>query len=57
MNRTSRVRFSRTRFLIPHLLLFPLVAFPFAGAVDKVVLPDSMQSVNFGWCGDLTGKT
>jgi hypothetical protein len=45
---------SRTRFLIPHCLLFPLFAFPFAGAVDKIVLPEGMQQVNFGYC-DLTG--
>ena len=40
-------RCSRSLFLIRHFILFPLFAFPFAGAVDKIVLPDGMQSVNF----------
>ena len=35
---------------MPHLILFPLFAFPFAGAVDKLVLPEGMQSVNFKYC-------
>ena len=43
------------RFLIPHFILFPLFALPFAGAVDKIVLPDGMQSVNFVSCHGLTG--
>ena len=46
---------SRTRFLIPHFILFLLFAFPSAGAVDKVELPDGMQSVNFAGCEGLTG--
>ena len=47
----------RTRFLIPHFILFPLFAFPPSGAVDKIVLPDGMQSVNFEHCRGLTGTT
>ena len=47
---------SRTLFLIPHFLLFPLfVAFPSAGAVDKIVFPEGMQSVTFQSCKGLTG--
>jgi hypothetical protein len=46
---------SRTRLLIPHFILFPLFAFPSAGAVDKIVLPEGMQSVNFYGCKSLTG--
>ena len=46
---------SRTRFLIPHLLLFRLFAFPPAGDVDEIVLPEGMQSVNFNFCWHLTG--
>ena len=46
---------SRTRFLIHHFLLFPLFAFPSAGAVDKMVFPEGMQSVNFDLCDGLTG--
>ena len=46
---------SRTRFLIPHFILFPLFAFPSAGAVDKIVLPEGMQSVNFQYCRGITG--
>jgi hypothetical protein len=46
---------SRRRFLLPHFILFPLFAFPFAGAVDKIVLPEGMQSVNFQECFRLTG--
>ena len=34
---------------------YPLFAFPFAGAVDKIVLPEGMQSVNFRGCTSLTG--
>ena len=44
-----------TRFLIPHFLLFSLFAFTSAGAVDKIVFPEGMQSVNFGYCYGLTG--
>jgi hypothetical protein len=44
---------SRTRFLIPHLILFPLFAFPPAGAVDKIVLPEGMQEVNFSMCSGI----
>jgi hypothetical protein len=46
---------SRTRFLIPHVILFPPFAFPPAGAVDKIVLPEGMQSVDFGCCFGLAG--
>ena len=50
---------SRKRFLLPHFLLssmlFLLFAFPSAGAVDKLVLPDGMQSVDFRYCKGLTG--
>ena len=46
---------SRTCFLIPHFILFPLFAFPPAGAVDKIVLPEGMQSVDFYGCEGLTG--
>ena len=47
----------RTRILIPHFILFPHFAFPFAGAVDKIVLPGGMQSVNFKNCSGITGTT
>ena len=43
------------RFLIPHFILSPLVAFPFAGAVDKLLLPEGMQTASFWNCRDLTG--
>jgi hypothetical protein len=46
---------SRTRLLIPHFILFRLFAFPPAGAVDKIVLPEGMQSVNFSYCKGITG--
>ena len=46
---------SRTRLLIPHLILFPLFAFSPSGAVDKIVLPEGMQSVDFQFCEGLTG--
>ena len=49
---------SRTRLLIPHFILFPLFAFPPSppsGAVDKIVLPVGMQSVDFRSCGGITG--
>ena len=46
---------SRTCFLIPHFLLFPFFAFTFAGEVDKIVLPEGMQSVNFEECEGLAG--
>ena len=49
------ILFGSTRFLIPHLILFPLFAFPPAGAVDKIVLPEGMQSVFFDGCTSLTG--
>jgi hypothetical protein len=35
--------------------LFPLFAFPSAGAVDKLLLPVGMQAVNFEDCFGLTG--
>ena len=43
----DHVAIQRMRLLIPRFILFPLFAFPFAGAVDKIVLPVGMQSVNF----------
>ena len=49
------LRISRTRLLTPRFLLFPLFAFPSAGAVDKIVFPEGMQSVNFRYCEALTG--
>jgi hypothetical protein len=36
------------------LILFTLFAFT-AGAVDKLVLPEGMQSVNFKYCAGITG--
>ena len=42
------------KLLIPHFILFPLVAFPSAGGFE-LVLPDGMQSVNFQECSMLTG--
>ena len=41
--------------LIPHFIFFPLFAFPPAGAVDKIALPEGMQSVNFAGCQGITG--
>ena len=55
MNLAYLVRLSRTGFLIPHFILFSLFAFPFAGAVDKIVLPEGMQTVDFSGCSGLTG--
>jgi hypothetical protein len=46
---------SRTCFLLPHFILFPLFAFHPQGAVDKIVLPEGMQSVNFEMCEGITG--
>jgi hypothetical protein len=46
-----RFEASRTRFLIPH---FPCPS-PSAGEVDKIVLPEGMQSVKFHFCTNLTG--
>ena len=42
---------------LPHssFYSFPSFAFPFAGAVDKIVLPVVMQSVSFEGCDRLTG--
>ena len=34
---------------------FPSIAFPSAGAVDKLVLPEGMQNVNVSLCYGLTG--
>jgi hypothetical protein len=48
---------SRTRFLIPHFILLPLFDFPPSGAVDKIVLPVGMQSVDFLFCSGITGTT
>ena len=41
----------------PHSSLYPFssFAFPSAGAVDKIVFPVGMQSVNFYNCKGLTG--
>ena len=50
-----RFEASRTRILIPNFLLSPLFAFPSAGDVGKIVLPEGMQSVNFLGCEGLTG--
>jgi hypothetical protein len=50
-----RFEASRTRFLIPHFILLPLFDFPPSGAVDKIVLPEGMQHVNFEMCSRLTG--
>ena len=33
-----------------------LFAFPSAGAVDKIVFPEGMQTVDFCYCCDLTGS-
>ena len=49
------LRISRTRLLIPRFLLFPLFAFPSAGEVDKLVLPEGMENVIFAGCEGLTG--
>jgi len=49
------LRVSRTLFLIPHFLIFFLLAFPSAGAVDKIVLPVGMKYVNFESCTGITG--
>ena len=46
---------SRTRFLVPHTFSVLLFAFPSAGAVDKIVFPEGMQTVNFYNCTGLTG--
>ena len=42
---------------LPHSSPYPcsLFAFPSAGAVDKIVFPVGMQSVNFEWCEGLAG--
>ena len=37
------------------IFLFPLFAFPSAGAVDKIVFPEGMQKVDFDSCEGLTG--
>ena len=42
---------------LPHPSPYPfatLFTFPSAGAVDKLVLPDGMQSVDFSYC-EVTG--
>ena len=46
---------SRTTSFIPYCIPFPHFAFPSAGAVDKIVFPEGMQSVNFFNCQGLTG--
>jgi hypothetical protein len=38
------------------LILFPLFAFLSAGAVDKLLLPEGMQTVVFSMCTGLSGK-
>jgi hypothetical protein len=50
-----RLAASRTRFLIPHFILSPPFAVLSAGAVDKLVLPEGMQTVDFSGCHRLTG--
>ena len=42
---------------LPHssFYTFPLFAFPPAGAVDKLVLPEGMQAVIFMDCTGITG--
>jgi hypothetical protein len=49
------LHYSRTLFLIPHFILLPLFAFPPTGDVDKLVLPEGMQSVDFECCEGITG--
>ena len=38
------------------LYFSPLFAFPSAGAVDKLVLPEGMQSVDFESCWRIAGN-
>jgi len=40
----------------PHVILSPLFAYLSAGAVDKIILPVGMQTVNFA-CTKVTGNT
>ena len=54
-NKQTNKSASRTRFLIPHIILFPLFAVPPAGDVGKIVLPEGMQTVSFERCTGLTG--
>ena len=55
-NRFFRPAAVRPSFLtVPHFILFPLFAFPSAGAVDKIVFPEGMQEVDFSQCRGLTG--
>jgi hypothetical protein len=51
------IRFGGQPHALPHssFILLPPFAFPSAGAVDKIVLPEGMQSVNFGFCKGITG--
>ena len=50
------IRFSGcNRLLIPHLILFPPFVFPPAGAVDKIVLPEGIQTVQFRCMDGITG--
>ena len=37
------------------IFIFTLFAFPPAGEVDKIALPEGMQSVDFRDCSGLTG--
>jgi hypothetical protein len=46
---------SGTRLLIPHFDPFILFSFLSAGAVDKLVFPEGMQSAKFRFCVRLTG--
>ena len=50
-----RLAASRSTSFLPHFILFPLFAFPPAGDVGKIVLPEGMQSVDFTLCKGLTG--
>jgi hypothetical protein len=51
------IRFGGQPHVLPHSSLYPfrLFAFPPAGDVGKIVLPEGMQSVNFQSCKGLTG--
>jgi hypothetical protein len=52
------IRFGGQPHLFPHSSFYPfssLFTFPFTGAVDKIVLPEGMQEVNFSYCSNLTG--
>ena len=54
---TYLIRFGGQPHAFPHssFSLFSLFAIPSAGEVDKIVLPEGMQEVNFGYCTWLKG--